>query len=186
MELRGRHYSATRIFFNNWRPYNGFLHGKSSVALPAVSTSHRLLAGFPAPTASATFNSNFGGCDGFSPDHYRQLLHRQRRRILATTSWRSWKPASLSPPFPASPTPPCATDCGYEEVTVTLSNALPPGNMSMCVSAPMGLTPPVLSLSISAVFRHGYHSLQRTPPWLTTSTLLPPVDPVHQCCQHLR
>ena len=115
--------AGNQNFFNNWRPYNGFCNGNSSVALSGFNQVIAPAAGFPAPTASATFNSNFGGCDGFLPlitagNYYTVNVTENTGDNFMAILETSFAPATVS----SVSGPPCATDCGYE-VTVTLSNA---------------------------------------------------------------
>jgi len=59
--------SGAPNYSNNWRPYSGTCNSNPNVQILGYNTVIAPAAGFPAPTASATFNSSFGGCSGFLP-----------------------------------------------------------------------------------------------------------------------
>ncbi|MCB9285706.1 MAG: hypothetical protein H6560_00200 [Lewinellaceae bacterium] len=111
-------------FFNNWRPYSGACNG-SNLNL-VISGFNQVIApdtGNPVLSASATFNSNSGGCDGFLPpitagNYYTVNVTENTGDNYMVILETSYKPDTVT----TVSGPSCATNCGYE-VTVILSNA---------------------------------------------------------------
>ncbi|MCB0561832.1 MAG: hypothetical protein KDD09_22925, partial [Phaeodactylibacter sp.] len=115
--------AGNQNFNNNWRPYSGGCNGNFNLLISGFNQVIAPAAGFPAPAASATFNSNSGGCDGLFPiitagNNYTVNVTENtgdnHMAILETT----YAPAIVS----SVSGPACATNCG-DEVTVTLSGA---------------------------------------------------------------
>ena len=110
-------------FFNNWRPYSGACNGGLNLVISGFNQVIAPDTGNPVLSASATFNSNSGGCDGFLPlitagNYYTVNVTENTGDNFMAILETSFAPATVS----SVSGPPCATDCGYE-VTVTLSNA---------------------------------------------------------------